>query len=142
MTARILQQIYNALLANEAVTSRKDFSEKLGRNYTALSSAMNGKEAFLTEGLARCIRRTFPQVNPEFIRTGEGYPIINGSSSDVRFSSANECTLLRLLSIESERNQSLQQQIQSLTKEKSELIQLLYGRPDSSQQSPNHEIAA
>lgn len=125
MTARILQQIYNALLANEAITSRKDFSEKLGRNYTALSSAMNGKAAFLTEGLARCIIRTFPQVNPEFIRTGEGYPINNGDSSDTGFCSANESTLLRLLAIESERNHELQQQIESLSKEKSELIQLL-----------------
>ena len=122
MTAKSLQQVYHALRASEAVTSLKNFSDQIGRNYTAVSSAMHGKRK-LTDSLARRIRDTFPQVNPDFLRTGEGSPFISQQAEmsagcpDSRLS-----FVLQILETETERNKALQRQVESLSRENRELV--------------------
>lgn len=68
----LLTKIFLNLAATGAVEDLKDFSDKLDRNYCTISSALNGREQYLTEKLYRRVMQVFPQVNPVFVRTGRG----------------------------------------------------------------------
>lgn len=85
----LLTKIYNNLEASGAVKNLTDFANKLDRNYCAISSALNGRPQYLTSKLYKRVLEVFPQVNPEFIRTGEGVVLlgIQSSSQTVSYSS-------------------------------------------------------
>lgn len=68
----LLTKIYNNLEATGAVKNLADFANKLDRNYSVVSSAMNGRPQYLTPKLYKRVMEVFPQVNPEFVRTGAG----------------------------------------------------------------------
>ena len=72
----ILQNIYNKLRFSGAVRSKQDFAERIGYNYTSTSAAFNGAERYLNNRFFTRILRAFPQVNEEYVRTGEGEILI------------------------------------------------------------------
>ena len=68
----ILQNIYLKLRTTGAVRTIQDFAQQIEYNYSATSSALNGAERYLTDRFFTRILRAFPQVNEDYIKTGEG----------------------------------------------------------------------
>ena len=68
----ILLNVYNKLRVTGAVTSRQDFANKIGYNYTCTSAAFNGAERYLNDKFFTRIIRAFSQVSEDYIRSGQG----------------------------------------------------------------------
>lgn len=60
---RKLKKILAYLTFLEKVESQKELAEKIGVNSTNLSSAMNGNEMYLTNGLFKKILAKFPEID-------------------------------------------------------------------------------
>ena len=69
-----LNQVYRHLFAHFGIDSQIAMAKAIGVQRTALSAAMNGNEAYLTDNLFTKICAAFPNVfNLEFLKTGKGY---------------------------------------------------------------------
>ena len=68
-----LNQVYRHLFAHFGINTQAAFAEAIHVQRTALSAAMNGNEAYLTDNLFVKICVAFPNVfNLEFLKTGIG----------------------------------------------------------------------
>ena len=68
-----LNQVYRHLFAHFGIDSQIAMAKAIGVQRTALSAAMNGNEAYLTDNLFTKICAAFPNVfNLEFLKTGKG----------------------------------------------------------------------
>lgn len=68
-----LNQVYRHLFAHFGINTQAAFAEAIHVQRTALSAAMNGNEAYLTDNLFTKICAAFPNVfNLEFLKTGVG----------------------------------------------------------------------
>ena len=68
-----LNQVYRHLFAHFGINTQAAFAEAIHVQRTALSAAMNGNEAYLTDNLFTKICAAFPNVfNLEFLKTGKG----------------------------------------------------------------------
>ena len=68
-----LKEVYDHLRAHYGVHTQIDFAEAIRITRPALSSAMNGNEAYLTKNLFQKICATYPGVfNLDYLLTGEG----------------------------------------------------------------------
>ena len=68
-----LNQVYRHLFAHFGIDSQIAMAKAIGVQRTALSAAMNGNEAYLTDNLFTKICAAFPNVfNLEFLKTGIG----------------------------------------------------------------------
>lgn len=68
-----LKEVYNHLRSYFGIHTQIDFAEAIHITRPALSSAMNGNEAYLTKNLFQKICAAFPGVfNLDYLLTGEG----------------------------------------------------------------------
>ena len=68
-----LKEVYDHLRSYYGIHTQIDFAEAIRITRPALSSAMNGNEAYLTKNLFQKICATFPGVfNLDYLLTGEG----------------------------------------------------------------------
>ena len=68
-----LNQVYRHLFAHFGINTQASFAEAIHVQRTALSAAMNGNEAYLTDNLFTKICAVFPNVfNLEYLKTGVG----------------------------------------------------------------------
>jgi transcriptional regulator with XRE-family HTH domain len=68
-----LKEVYNHLRSYFGIHTQIDFAEAIRITRPALSSAMNGNEAYLTKNLFQKICATYPGVfNLDYLLTGEG----------------------------------------------------------------------
>lgn len=68
-----LNQAYRHLFAHFGIYTQASFAEAIHVQRTALSAAMNGNEAYLTDNLFTKICAAFPNVfNLEYLKTGVG----------------------------------------------------------------------
>lgn len=81
---QILKEVYEHVRAHHGIHTQTDFAAVLRISRPALSSAMNGNKAYLTENLFQKICAAFPGVfNLDCLLTGEGSIIADKQSSDV-----------------------------------------------------------
>lgn len=68
-----LKQVYEYVRTYKGVHTQSDFAELLHMTRPALSSAMNGKEAYLTDNLFQKICAAFPGIfNLDYLLNGTG----------------------------------------------------------------------
>lgn len=68
-----LKEVYDHLRAHYGIHTQIDFAEAISITRPALSSAMNGNEAYLTKNLFQKICGAFPGAfNLDYLLTGEG----------------------------------------------------------------------
>lgn len=67
-----LEKVFEYLRGIGAIHTKKDFALAIKHNYTNVTSAFNGNEAYLTDGLFEKITNFFPIINAEWLLTGEG----------------------------------------------------------------------
>jgi hypothetical protein len=68
-----LKEVYNHLRSHFGIHTQIDFAEAIHITRPALSSAMNGNEAYLTKNLFQKICASYPGVfNLEYLLTGKG----------------------------------------------------------------------
>jgi transcriptional regulator with XRE-family HTH domain len=68
-----LKEVYDHLRAHYGIHTQIDFAEAISITRPALSSAMNGNEAYLTKNLFQKICGAFPGVfNIDYLLTGKG----------------------------------------------------------------------
>lgn len=68
-----LNQVYRHLFAHFGINTQAAFAEAIHVQRTALSAAMNGNDAYLTDNLFTKICAAFPNVfNLDFLKTGNG----------------------------------------------------------------------
>lgn len=69
-----LKEVYNHLRSYFGIHTQIDFAEAIRITRPALSSAMNGNEAYLTKNLFQKICAAYPGVfNLDYLLTGDGY---------------------------------------------------------------------
>ena len=69
-----LKEVYNHLRSYFGIHTQIDFAEAIHITRPALSSAMNGNEAYLTKNLFQKICASYPGVfNLDYLLTGEGH---------------------------------------------------------------------
>lgn len=76
--------IYDYLRSKGIVHTKKEFSQKLGMNYSSVSNAFGGNEKCLTDSLfVSRIGSTFSDIfNKEWLKTGEG-PMLKSDGINV-----------------------------------------------------------
>jgi len=89
----ILKRIYHELSLSGIVRTKEDFALKMNRNYSAISAALNGSERYLTDGLFRTLIQCFPMINPDYIKTGKGEPMLMNGEQLRMSASAKEMKL-------------------------------------------------
>lgn len=67
-----LKKVIAYLKGSEIIKTQRDFAEIIDMNKSNLSSALNGKEEYLTDNLFEKIAKTFPELNKIWLLTGEG----------------------------------------------------------------------
>lgn len=68
-----LQEVYEYVRAHYSVHTKSEFAMRLHITQPALSAAMNGKEAYLTQNLFQKICAAYPGVfNLDYLLTGDG----------------------------------------------------------------------
>lgn len=67
-----LRKILDYLIFRGDFTTQADFAAAIGANKTNLSSAMNGNEKYLSDSLFAKIHATYPEINLQWLLTGEG----------------------------------------------------------------------
>lgn len=141
-----LMEVYEHLRKYYGVHTKTGFAEAVKYGRTSMSSAMNGNELYLTDGLFRSICLAYPNVfNLNYLLTGEGsllqsnkeavlgrYPAPPGMvSEDVPSESLPlwADTLIRIMSKQIAENEALhaelRESIDELSKLKNQLSHLL-----------------
>ena len=106
----------------EKVESQKDLAEKIGVNSTNLSSAMNGNEMYLTNGLFKKILAKFPEIDFIINNDSTHYPNSNNkgynSTDDNSQNNTNENNIYtEMIDTQRELIDSLKEQISQYRKE-------------------------
>lgn len=79
-----LKKIISYLKWNEIVKTQKDFANIIEINKTNLSSALNGKEEYLTDNLFDKVLKKFPEISKEWLLTGKGEMLKSEHFSNIR----------------------------------------------------------
>jgi hypothetical protein len=78
-----LKEVYNHLRSHFGIHTQIDFAEAIHITRPALSSAMNGNEAYLTKNLFQKICASYPGVfNLDYLLTSKGELLAPSSSVD------------------------------------------------------------
>lgn len=133
-----LMEVYEHLRKYYGVHTKTGFAEAVKYGRTSMSSAMNGNELYLTDGLFRSICLAYPNVfNLNYLLTGEGsllqsnneavlgrYPAPSGMvSEDVPSESLPlwADTLIRIMSKQIAENEALHSELRRSIAEVSDL---------------------
>lgn len=73
-----LNELINNLIDERIVYNVADFATQVGKQRGYVSQALNGKRT-ITSNFIKSIAKRFPQVNPNWLMTGEGDMIISGT---------------------------------------------------------------
>lgn len=84
-----LNEAYEWLRYSKLVSSKKEFAEHIGIDKTNLSSAFNGMEKYLTDNLFIKISEAFPELNQDWLLTGEGN-MLKEQSVSTNFEDTNQ----------------------------------------------------
>lgn len=77
-----LKEVYDHLRAHHGIHTQKDFADLLRKSRNAVTLALNGNEAYLTDKLFRNICEVFPGVfNLDYLLTGEGTLLMGDHTS-------------------------------------------------------------
>lgn len=77
-----LNEVYDHLRAHHGIHTQKDFADLLRKSRNAVTLALNGNEAYLTDKLFRNICEAFPGVfNLDYLLTGEGTLLMGDHTS-------------------------------------------------------------
>lgn len=66
-----LQDLINWLIANKSISCKADFAARVGLGKTFLSDILAGRSK-ITERTCELISQAFPEVNADWLLTGEG----------------------------------------------------------------------
>ena len=78
-----LQEVYEYVRAHCGVHTKTEFAIRLHMTQPALSAAMNGKEAYLTQNLFQKICAAFPGIfNLDYLLTGQGDLLLASDSPE------------------------------------------------------------
>lgn len=145
-----LNQVYRHLFAHFGISSQTEFADALHIQRTALSAAMNGNKAYLTNNLFNKICAAFPGVfNLDYLITGEGFLLTaqeNACAEEIESHTASVDTsslVNALLAAKDETIASLREQLQqkdALIHSKEEIIALLRRQIAQLNQSRDEEV--
>ena len=91
-----LKEVYDHLRSYFGIHTQIDFAEAIRITRPALSSAMNGNEAYLTKNLFMKICAAFPGVfNLDYLLTGEGSLLVDEGGAKVQDTDSGELEALR-----------------------------------------------
>lgn len=83
---RRLIEVYEHLRKHYGVHTKTGFAEAVKYGRTSMSSAMNGNDLYLTDGLFRSICLAYPNVfNLDYLLTGEGSLLLSSANEPSRF---------------------------------------------------------
>lgn len=122
-----LKEVYEHLRANYGIHTQIDLAKAIHITRPALSSAMNGNEAYLTKNLFQKICAAYPGVfNIEYLLTGEGNLLtvdeeVKNEEIQKRYEPTDNSLLKEIISAKNESIASLKSEI----KTKDELISAL-----------------
>lgn len=145
-----LNQVYRHLFAHFGISSQTEFADALHIQRTALSAAMNGNKAYLTNNLFNKICAAFPGVfNLDYLITGEGFLLTaqeDACAEEIESHTASIDTsslVNALLAAKDETIASLREQLQqkdALIHSKDEIIALLRRQIAQLNQSRDEEV--
>lgn len=75
--ANRLSEVYSYVKKNTEFVNQTLFAKKIGEQRSNFSSALNGNEKYLTEGLINKVIAAFPQFNKNWLWKGEGTMFAN-----------------------------------------------------------------
>lgn len=67
-----LEKVFEYLRSTGSIHTKKDFASALGYNYTNITSALKGNDAYLTDGLFEKISIVFPSISADWLLAGRG----------------------------------------------------------------------
>ncbi|MEG1899626.1 MAG: S24 family peptidase [Bacteroidales bacterium] len=73
---QVFKIVYDALITNHIIRNQAELIEIIGYSKTYISQLVSGKKA-ISEKLVHKISQGLPMVNVNFLRTGEGEPILS-----------------------------------------------------------------
>ena len=132
-----LKTVLYELMKARKVKNQSDFAMAIGMSATSMSSAINGKEDYLTDSLFLKIHKAYPQIDLNWLLTGEGEMLrpapmveqnnvngdnINGQGVSVNKGSTDTARLLALLE---SKERSLQMAQEALRTAQAQITQLL-----------------
>ena len=145
-----LNQVYRHLFAHFGISSQTEFADALHIQRTALSAAMNGNKAYLTNNLFNKICAAFPGVfNLDYLINGTGNLLttaenIKSEEYESHSSNIDHSSLVNaLLAAKDETIASLREQLQqkdALIHSKEEIITLLRRQIAQLNQSHDEEV--
>ena len=81
--AKRLKEVYRYLFSAYGLESQSDFANNIKVQRTAMSAAMNGAKAYLTNNLFTKICAAYPGIfNLDYLLTGEGELLANSEQKD------------------------------------------------------------
>ena len=134
-----LRELIDYLIENQLVYTDAEFAKKIDRDPAYLSKVINDKVA-LSKKLVDSIINCFPNVNGNWILTGEGEMVVSGNhigdnivSAKASGNSTANATVNYHAKPESQELQSLRGEVDALKKQISELEILLAEEKERSQ---------
>lgn len=122
------------LKGRQIISTQNDIVIKMNGNKSNISSALNGKENYLTDGFLMKFCDAFTDINYNWLLTGEGQMLKSESSINPNKTAMESKTLIdelkdRISSLEKQLNEK-QQFCTFLMKQNDELRQLVTGIPE------------
>ncbi len=112
-----LKEVYNHLRSYFGIHTQIDFAESIHITRPALSSAMNGNEAYLTKNLFQKICAAYPGVfNLEYLLNGDGTLLSTGDAPMMEQQPTANNYLADIIAAKNETIASLQQHIETQNK--------------------------
>ena len=134
-----LKEVLEYLLTEQKVVNITDFAKQIAKGQSYVSEALNGKRT-ITPKFIKQITDTFPQINGNWILTGEGDMVISGDVNienrvnshnvEVRASGNSNVSINNRGSAET---QSLRAKVEILERQNVELQRLLAEEKERSQ---------
>ena len=121
-----LKEVYDHLRAHCGIHTQVDFAEAVRITRPALSSAMNGNEAYLTNNLFQKICAAFPGVfNLDYLLTGEGELLVSQEEKESEVAKPAPLELSYIIeSMEKKSNKTIEL-LEATIRDKDRIIQLL-----------------
>lgn len=88
-----LNEAYNYIRFKGVAHTLTDVADMMGSTLPNVSAAMNGKEKNLTDSFLRRFSKAFPDINIDWLLTGEGEMIIHGEKPELILSPESDSNI-------------------------------------------------
>ncbi len=80
-----IKKAYEYLRFQGLAGTQDEVAQKMNRQRTNVSSALNGKERYLTDSFIRAFCKAFDVINPEWLINGEGEMLIGAEQPEISY---------------------------------------------------------